>query len=144
MKSTYTNLMQSKYFSPAFNSAIFDGPLRIYFAQFHESIALKIYFLVQQKLKDEMAQMKEMSKISGSNILVMVYPTDETFAMTFESAVPANKMICETWNADYVIGVCGALEDSQLEGLIQEIHQGIIHIEKSLPSFQQDDHSAIL
>ena len=41
--------------------------LRIYFAQFHESLALKIYFLIQQKLKEELATIKEKTKADGGN-----------------------------------------------------------------------------
>ena len=78
MKSSYSTLMQSKFFNPAFNSAIFDGPIRIYFAQFHESLALKIYFMIQQKLNNEVARAKEISKATGANILVMVYPSEES------------------------------------------------------------------
>ena len=75
MKSTYSYLMQSKYFNPAFNSAIFDGPVRIYFAQFQESFALKIYFHMQNQFKDELARAKDLAKTINSNLLIMVYPS---------------------------------------------------------------------
>ena len=125
MKASYSNLMQSKYFSPAFNSAIFDGPLRIYFAQFHESIALKIYFMAQQKLVTELVRAKEISKAAQANILVMIYPTEDCFEMTFDDSKnkiqPGGKMIVEAWNDDIVIGLRGPLEDSELDALIQTL-----------------------
>lgn len=123
MKASYSNLMQSKYFSPAFNSAIFDGPLRIYFAQFHESMALKIYFMAQQKLSAELARAKEVSKAAQANILVMIYPTEDSFEGTFEHRKGTGKIIVEAWNDDVVVGLRGPLEDLELESLIQALSQ---------------------
>lgn len=121
MKASYSNLMQSKYFSPAFNSAIFDGPLRIYFAQFHESMALKIYFMTQQKLASELVRAKEVSKAAQANILVMIYPTEDSFDSTFENPTSDEKMTVEAWNDDIVIGLRGPLDDSELDRLIQTL-----------------------
>lgn len=126
MKSSYSTLMQSKFFSPAFNSAIFDGPVRIYFAQFHEALALKVYFMVQQKLSKEVAQAKVVSKASGANILVMIYPTVDSFTMSFEDQ--ANQTIAvEEWNDDMVIGTRGPIEDEQLEPLIEVLRTTIVN-----------------
>jgi len=121
MKSSYSTLMQSKFFNPAFNSAIFDGPIRIYFAQFHESLALKIYFLIQQKLSQEVARAKVMSRATGANILVMIYPTEESFKMSFEQDQTKNPLAIEKWNEDVVIGLRGPLEDEHLDFLIETI-----------------------
>ena len=126
MKTNYSNLMQSKYFSPAFNSAIFDGPLRIYFAQFHESFALKIYFLLQNKFQDELMRAKEISKNSHSSIFVMVYPTQDHFTLSFDSA--ENNMepiIEEKWNQDLVIGLRKPLEDEQMELLSAQFKKSL-------------------
>ena len=87
MKGTYSTLMHSKFFNPAFNSAIFDGPIRIYFAQFQESMALKIYFQLQQNYSELVARAKTLSKETNQTVLVMLYPNAESFKMSFESAV---------------------------------------------------------
>lgn len=122
MRSSYTTLMQSKYFNPAFNSAIFDGPVRIYFAQFHEALALKIYFLIQQKLSAEMAKAKEVSKASGANILVMIYPTAESFVLSFEGAEGSKSPLeVEKWYDDMVVGLRGPIEDENLDLLIETL-----------------------
>jgi hypothetical protein len=123
MKASYSNLMQSKYFSPAFNSAIFDGPLRIYFAQFHESMALKIYFMAQQKLMAELARAKEVSKAAQANILVMIYPTEDSFEETFLQRPKVENICVESWNDDVVIGLRGPLEDAELDGLIHTLSE---------------------
>jgi hypothetical protein len=122
MRSSYTTLMQSKYFNPAFNSAIFDGPVRIYFAQFHEAQALKIYFSIQQKLVAEMAQAKEAAKNTGANILVMVYPTPDSFAMSFDACTSTTSPFeSEKWNEDVVLGLRGPLEDENLDLLLETL-----------------------
>lgn len=114
--------MQSKYFNPAFNSAIFDGPVRIYFAQFHEALALKIYFLVQQKLASEIQRAKELSKATGANILVLIYPTADSFDGVFEtSSEEAGPLQVEKWQQDMVLGLRGPIEDEHLDHLIETL-----------------------
>lgn len=116
MKSSYSSLMQSKYFSPAFNSAIFDGPVRIYFAQFHESLALKIYFMLQQKWPAEFARAKELSKAAHANIMIMIYPTEDSFLGSIENDKTGRApWIAEDWNQDVVIALRGPLDDAGME-----------------------------
>lgn len=122
MRSSYTTLMQSKYFNPAFNSAIFDGPVRIYFAQFHEALALKIYFLIQQKLSAEVLQAKVLSRATGANILVLIYPTAETFAQSFNNVERrTGPLDVEKWHEDVVVGLRGPIEDENLDFLIETL-----------------------
>lgn len=118
MRSSYSTLMQSKYFSPAFNSAIFDGPFRIYFAQFHESTALKIYLMIQQKLGTDISLAKEYSKIHGSNILIMMYPTQDSFILSFDEEYADNGVVVENWEEDIVIGLNGLPEEMKIDKLI--------------------------
>lgn len=121
MKSTYSHLMQSKYFNPAFNSAIFDGPVRIYFAQFHESFALKIYFHLQNNFKSELALAKDISKAVHSNILIMVYPTQDNFILSFEGDnTHGQLMATEEWNQDFVVGLRQPLADEQMNEFSKE------------------------
>src|SRR5882757_480859 len=99
MKSSYSTLMQSKFFNPAFNSAIFDGPVRIYFAQSHEALALKIYFALQQQFSGELARAKELHKFLERTVLVMLYPTVDSFQMSFESP---ELVACEKLSEDTI------------------------------------------
>lgn len=119
MKATYSALMNSRFFNPAFNSAIFDGPVRIYFAQFHESLALKIYFLLQQNYPKEMAQAKENYKLSSQNVLVMLYPSKESFAMSFENQTDFLQQ--GELQGDQVIGINGPFEDTDMPKVIEKI-----------------------
>lgn len=117
MKATYSALMNSRFFNPAFNSAIFDGPIRIYFAQFHESLALKIYFSLQQKFPQEIAQAKEIYKTSGQNVLVMIYPTKESFEMSFDCRDQLIQK--DELTGDTVLGLNGPFEDSELPQVLE-------------------------
>lgn len=75
-------ITQSPFYSPAFNGAIFDGPLRLYFSQSQEALALKFYFELRAKTQD----LNEMwPRNGGPSLYVMIYPTDETFDLCFMS-----------------------------------------------------------
>jgi hypothetical protein len=112
-------LTQSKYFNPAFNSAIFDGPIRIYFAQMHESLALKIYFRLQQDFTAVLNQCKQAHKLSGKTVLVMLYPTPDSFAMSFDEG--SNFLSQENLHGDIIVGVNGPFEDDKLPMVLQQI-----------------------
>ena len=119
MRSTYSTLMQSRFFNPAFNSAIFDGPVRIYFAQAHESLALKIYFFLQQNHLAEINRAKELHSVIGKNVLVMLYPTQDTFSMSFEDN--KNFMVQDELADDALIAINGPFEDAMLSEITQRI-----------------------
>lgn len=128
MKATYSALMSSKYFNPAFNSAIFDGPVRIYFAQFHESMALKIYFSLQQKFPTELQAAKDIYRQVGKNVLVMLYPTKDSFDMAFDSASSAGEgqlLSRGDLHGDTVIGINGPFEDDKLVLVLDQIVEAL-------------------
>ncbi len=116
MKSSYSQLMQTQYFHPAFNSAIYDGPLRLYFAQFHESLALKLYFMAQKKLHNLWSEAKDVSRQTGSTVLVLIYPSVEFFDHTFAQAEhPHKRFAIDHFEQDLLLGVRGPFEDDELE-----------------------------
>jgi hypothetical protein len=120
MKSSYSQLMQTQYFHPAFNSAIYDGPLRLYFAQFHESLALKIYFLAHQKLNKIWNEAKDVSRRSGSTVLVLLYPSGDFFDQTFAKAVHFNQRVAiDHFEQDLLLGIRGPLDDEELEPFLK-------------------------
>jgi hypothetical protein len=132
MRETVTYVTQSKFFSPAFNAAIFDGPIRIYFAQYQESQALKIYFSLQERFQDIRKDSRGIFKDRARNIFVMLYPTNETFDLSFkndEAPVLTNgagawagpTVIRTRLGQDFVVGVRGPLEEGDLEDLYSEM-----------------------
>ena len=119
MRSSYSVLVQSKFFNPAFNSAIFDGPVRIYFSQFYESLALKLYFAVQEELGELLTEAKEAARHQDRNVLVMLYPNPESFALSFEDS---NQFLCSDHiESDQVIGVNGSFEDNKVAEIVESI-----------------------
>jgi len=133
MREQVTFVTQSKYFSPAFNAAIFDGPIRIYFAQYQEAQALKLYFNFQERFADCRRAARGIFKNRGRNIFVMLYPTEETFDLSFGAVEPqANGLgaeagpgaiVSEQLGDDFVVGVRGPLEDRILNSLYLEVDQ---------------------
>jgi hypothetical protein len=133
MREQVTFVTQSKYFSPAFNAAIFDGPIRIYFAQYQEAAALKVYFHFQERYADLRRQASGIFKNRARNIFVMLYPTAETFDLSFGEVEPLasgmgaealpSAILCEQLGEDHVIGVRGPLEDSIINSLYLEVDQ---------------------
>jgi hypothetical protein len=133
MNETVTYVTQSKYFSPAFNAAIFDGPIRIYFAQYQEAQALKLYFNLQERFGETRRAARGFFKERGRNIFVMLYPTDETFALSFDSvmngagAVAGQSTIArECLGSDVVFGVRGPLVDDAYAMLCAEM-DSVVH-----------------
>ncbi len=122
----YSTLTQSKYFNPAFNSAIFDGPIRIYFAQPHEGMALKLYFLLQNHFSEEIGKAKRIFKKKGKNILVMMYPTADTFCLSFDGTPSTLPLAVDSLGEDSVIGLRGPLDETKYDLLFHTIIE-IIH-----------------
>lgn len=119
MRLTYSTLMHSKFFNPAFNSAIFDGPLRIYFAQFHEALALKIYFSFQQKHPELWEKLKDTHRKSGRVLFVMLYPSADAYKMSFEEGELF--LSVETLEEDLIMGIRGPFEDDKMESVLTQM-----------------------
>ena len=116
MDQALNHLTQSRFFTPAFNAAIFDGPVRIYFSQVHESQALKVYFHLQQQLLEAQPQLCDNLKQENRNIFVMLYPNVESFELSFDECNEGGPMVaCEKFGRDYVVGVRGPMADDESE-----------------------------
>lgn len=117
MAASVSRLTQSQYFSPVFNTAVFDGPIRIYFAQKQESYALEVYFKISSRLRSIFG---EKLNRHAPSLFVMIYPEvegfDESFSSDGEKGFALKKL-----EKDHVVGVRGPMADHQLEGLITEL-----------------------
>lgn len=87
MNDSVSCLTQSNFYSPAFNAAIFDGPIRLYFAQYQEASALRIYFRLQSELKESYLWAKNLHRSLGRHLFVMLYPSSDTFDLSFPGEV---------------------------------------------------------
>jgi hypothetical protein len=122
MSEAITYVTQSRFFSPEFNAAIFDGPIRIYFAQYQEALALKLYHNLQERFGDVRKNARGIFKEKGRNIFVMLYPTTETF----DSSFAGQTMIAsDCLGTDFVVGVRGPLEDEFFDSLFETM-DGIV------------------
>ncbi|PIU00144.1 MAG: hypothetical protein COT74_06140 [Bdellovibrionales bacterium CG10_big_fil_rev_8_21_14_0_10_45_34] len=79
-------IVHSKFFRPLFNTAIFDGPVRVYFSQNLEAEALKVYFCVRDRLAPLFQNANE-NEASG-HLFVMLYPNATTFGEVFDGITP--------------------------------------------------------
>jgi hypothetical protein len=131
MKSTYATLMQSKFFTPALNSALFDGPVRIYFSQNHEATALKIYFILQNQYPADMERAKDLHRFVEKNILVMLYPNSETFELCCDS--PNQALVEADLEGDSLIAVNGPAAEDLLRSIVEKILRAV-------RSWEEDEH----
>lgn len=135
MNESVAFVTQSKFFSPAFNAAIFDGPIRIYFAQHQEALALKVYFDLQNRFNDRRDSTRDVLKANKQNLFVMIYPTEETFELSFNSAAaPMPLVSADRMGADYILGVRGpVLSDDDHTHLYEQIEKigELAHAENS-------------
>lgn len=120
MKNGYSQLIQSKYFVTDFNSAIFDGPIRIYFTQTQESLALKVYFHIQNRFADEVKKLKDVSAGVHTSLFILIYPTSESFETCFESK---EKIVMADWESDLVIGMNESTDGIDFSLFEEKFHQ---------------------
>lgn len=131
MAQSVIHLTQSRYYSPVFNAAVFDGPIRIYFAQHQEALALKVYFKLQQYLKETYASFRKSFKQHGQTVFLMLYPTNESFQSSFS----ADKTIAaEKLGDDHVLGVCGPLHDDEYDKVFEHVKAILQELGLSLPA----------
>jgi hypothetical protein len=128
------HLTQSRYYSPVFNAAVFDGPIRIYFAQHQETLALRVYFRLQQHLKDVYTSFRNSFKQHGQTVFLMLYPTGESFANSFGADSSGRNVVAARLGEDHVIGVRGPLEDDQYDEVFEQV-KAILQVLGLTPEF---------
>ena len=122
MAQSVIHLTQSRFYSPAFNAAVFDGPIRIYFAQHQEALALKVYFKLQQYLQDTYSTFRKNFKQHGQTIFLMLYPTQESFKDSFKNeGGPEVAVGAERLGDDHVLGVRGPLGEEEYEVVFERV-----------------------
>lgn len=119
MAQSVIHLTQSRFYSPAFNAAVFDGPIRIYFAQHQEELALRVYSRLQQYLKDTYSVFRKSFRQHGQTIFLMLYPTQDSFEVSFVK--PGEPVMAERLGEDHVVGVRGPLHEDEYEAVFEQI-----------------------
>lgn len=122
MAQSVIHLTQSRFYSPAFNAAVFDGPIRIYFAQHQEALALKVYFKLQQYLQETYSVFRKNFKHHGQTIFLMLYPNQESFSVSFcEGRTDIANVAAEKLGDDHVLGVRGPLMENEYEEVFERV-----------------------
>lgn len=129
MAATYSSFMTTRFYSPVFNTALFDGPIRIYFSQSYESSALKIYHLLQTEYREQWDRLKECSSYSKEHVFLIMYPEKKDLEMVFQES--ARSVHTEEWEEGLAIGFCQPQNDLDLTYLMDDIARAIaLWIEK--------------
>lgn len=113
MAASYSSFLTTRFYSPVFNTALFDGPFRIYFSQSYESVALKIYHLLQSQHIELWTQFKKWSEQTKKHSFILIYPTQDDVGMAFDCKEPAP--ICQSWEEGFAIGFDQPKTDEQFE-----------------------------
>ena len=99
---------------------MFDGPIRLYFAQHQEAEALKIYFQLKGELEHLYHKDEECYRHSGRHIFIMLYPSAETFDLSFPQAEGKN-IGRGRLGTSYVVGIRGVLSNESLASVSSEV-----------------------
>ncbi len=119
MAATYSSFMTTRFYSPVFNTALFDGPLRIYFSQAYESAALKIYHILQTEHVEFWNTLKTRNVRSKQHLFLMIYPEAKDLALVFDK--PESQMQAQEWDEGLAIGIVQTQSDSDLKKQIDFI-----------------------
>lgn len=112
MAATYSSFMTTRYYSPVFNTALFDGPLRIYFSQSYESTALKFYHLLQTEYKTQWDQLKEFSSKHKEHVFLLMYPEIKDLQIIFSNSTDAVQY--QEWEEGLALGFYHPKDDVEL------------------------------
>jgi len=96
-------------------------------------MALKIYFGLQENLNDNYHRAKDQFKKNGKNVFIMLYPNQESFRLSFESAGEGDLILSAKLEDDELIGVQGPVQDSDHA----EIYSKLNDLIRKWPSVNQ-------
>jgi hypothetical protein len=140
MAATYSSFMTTRFYSPVFNTALFDGPFRIYFSQSYESSALKVYHLLQTEYQELWNQVKEWSACSKEHVFLLMYPEISDVQNVFngsDSVDISKKLYMQDWEEGLAIGLTQPQTDLDL------VYQ-LEHMQKYLTSWIEKQNSDVL
>lgn len=127
MAASYSSFLTTQYYSPVFNTALFDGPFRIYFSQSYESVALKIYHLLQTQDLALWTEYKKWSDKTKKHTFILIYPSSQDLAMAFDCALPAKQgekqalLMNRLWDEGLILGFANLNEEDSFDSTYQNI-----------------------
>lgn len=132
MAASYSSFLTTQYYSPVFNTALFDGPFRIYFSQSYESVALKIYHLLQSQDLQVWTEYKKWSEKTKKHAFILIYPNDKDLSLAFDGDKAATPLVRQ-WDEGLILGFANPAMDEQF----QLIYQSTLHQLKTFVSSEK-------
>lgn len=120
MAASYSSFLTTQYYSPVFNTALFDGPFRIYFSQSYESVALKIYHLLQTQDLTLWTEYKKWSEKTKKHAFILIYPSEQDLAIAF-GGDNMSSLMNRLWDEGLVLGFANPQADDSFAGIYQNI-----------------------
>jgi hypothetical protein len=108
--------MRTEHYHPSLNSAVFDGPLRIYFVQSQESLALNLYFQLQKILEKYGFDQQN----PDWYFVVLIYPTSEIFDTQTQAKGLSFQLL--NFGADKLILTHGELGETGFSSLVNSLN----------------------
>jgi hypothetical protein len=123
--ATQQMVTHSRFFSSEFNTAIIDGPLRIYFADRQESDALQIYFNIQESLAESGIRLDSIPS-ETPQMFLMLYPNKQTFIDVFDAE---DGIAWDQFGEHRVVGVQGPCEETTRKIVVDGIRNAFEGVE---------------
>ncbi len=120
MAASYSSFLTTQYYSPVFNTALFDGPFRIYFSQSYESVALKIYHLLQTQDLGLWTEYKKWSEKTKKHAFILIYPSPQDLAVAFDGEAQA-PLMNRLWDEGLILGFANSHSDDAFPVVYQSI-----------------------
>jgi hypothetical protein len=135
MAASYSSFLSTRFYSSAFNTALFDGPFRIYFSQSYESAALKIYHLLQSDHNQLWTEYKRWADQTKRHAFILVYPTAKDVKLAFASSDLKNHPVCQTWDDGFIIGFENPETDADFQKYFEKL---ILELKKFSETFPEN------
>lgn len=120
MAASYSSFLTTQYYSPVFNTALFDGPFRIYFSQSYESVALKIYHLLQSQDLVLWTEYKKWSEKTKKHAFILIYPSEQDLAIAFDGD-NVSTLMNRLWDEGLILGFANPNVEDSFAGIYQNI-----------------------
>lgn len=136
MAATYSSFMTTRFYNPVFNTALFDGPFRIYFSQAYESGALKMYHLLQTEYQSLWNNVKEWSLKNKEHVFLLIYPDIKSAQLIFDQQSKNESMealFMQDWEEGVAFGLVQPAQDSDL-------NNQLYYIQKNLTAWLQEQN----
>lgn len=139
MAASYSSFLSTRFYSSAFNTALFDGPFRIYFSQSYESAALKIYHLLQSDHLELWTSYKRWTEQTKKHAFILMYPTQKELSAAFkksDSKVDFKiEPICQPWEDGVLVGLDNPQTDADFEKYFAQI---VLELKKFSETFSSE------